>query len=95
MHVTHIERENEFNVIIFQCGWYRGIIVYLALKEQSCSFRALFILQEAALQNMNPVNMVLHYSVPHRVIPKKGKKRSVQTYGIHDRSKQKRHSRNQ
>ena len=31
-----------FNVIIFQCGWYRGIIVYLALKEQRCSFRAFF-----------------------------------------------------
>ena len=43
VHVTHIEWENGFNVIIFQCGWYRGIIVYLALKERSCSFRAFLV----------------------------------------------------
>ena len=59
MHVTHIEWENEFNVIIFQCGWYRGIIVYLALKERSCSFRAFLV---SFIYN--------DYSVPHRVIPK-------------------------
>ena len=37
-----------FNVIIFQCGWYRGIIVYLALKERRRFFRAFFYVMETS-----------------------------------------------
>ena len=92
MHVTHIEWENEFNVIIFQCGWYRGIIVYLALKERSCSFRAFLVSFIIMIIPSRTYQLIVQQILKNWMITKK---RSVQTYGIHDRSKQKRHSRNQ
>ncbi len=64
MLVTHIEWENEFNVIIFQCGWYRGISVYLALEEQAVLSGRFLVIKNVWRECKNNSYPVPHLSIP-------------------------------
>ena len=43
VHVTHVEWENELMLLIFQSGWYRGIIMEISPRENRICSPGLFL----------------------------------------------------
>ena len=87
MRVKHRERKDDDNDIIFQCGWYRGILRDFA-PEKHLLFRGFLYVCEKSERK----DFIFQKKFPSRTL---SYQKECTEYGIHDRRKQKGNLRDQ